>query len=73
MVNSEKQKIVITGLVNGTGKQNHTIAEMTAVRLYFSGGRPPCDLAALRVRAIALFRRRSIWPLGKVTQISPIH
>src|SRR5438132_8789048 len=34
---------------------------------------PYFSLAALRVRAAALFRSRSIWPLGKVTQISPIH
>src|SRR5260370_11471545 len=40
---------------------------------YFSGVRPPCALAALRVRAVALVRKRSIWPLGRVTQISPIH
>jgi hypothetical protein len=33
----------------------------------------PADLAALRVRAAALLRNRSIWPLGRVTQISPIH
>src|SRR6202051_4751663 len=30
-------------------------------------------LAALRLRAVALARNRSIWPLGRVTQISPIH
>src|ERR1700749_4016679 len=30
-------------------------------------------LAALRLRATALARIRSIWPLGRVTQISPIH
>ena len=29
--------------------------------------------AALRVRPAALARNRSIWPLGRVTQISPIH
>src|SRR3979490_2017956 len=40
---------------------------------YFSGIRPPCALTALRVRPAALVRKRSIWPLGKVTQISPIH
>ena len=30
-------------------------------------------LAALRVRPAALPRKRAIWPLGRVTQISPIH
>src|ERR1700730_11879461 len=29
--------------------------------------------AALRARLTALARSRSIWPLGSVTQISPIH
>src|SRR6185312_3415167 len=38
---------------------------------YFSGDRAP--LAALRARTAALLRRRSIWPRGRVTQISPIH
>ena len=38
---------------------------------YFSV-RPVAFAAALRVRD-ALFFRRSIWPRGKVTQISPIH
>src|SRR3954466_3663032 len=33
----------------------------------------PADFAALRARAVALARSRSIWPLGRVTQISPIH
>src|SRR3982074_3705768 len=40
---------------------------------HFSGARPPCALAALRARVEALARKRSIWPLGRVTQISPIH
>src|SRR5436190_3166486 len=39
---------------------------------YFSVARPPAVFAALRVR-VALFRRRSIWPRGRVRQISPIH
>src|SRR6266542_1843911 len=30
-------------------------------------------LAALRARPAALARRRSIWPRGRVMQISPIH
>ena len=30
-------------------------------------------LTALRERVAALARKRSIWPLGRVTQISPIH
>src|SRR3984885_1442913 len=34
---------------------------------------PACALAALRDRAAALARSRSICPLGRVTQISPIH
>jgi len=40
---------------------------------YLSGVRPPVVLVALRARAAALLRNRSIWPRGKVTQISPIH
>src|SRR5438105_12529089 len=40
---------------------------------YLSGVRPPADLVALRARAAALLRNRSIWPRGRVTQISPIH
>src|SRR5882757_1988536 len=47
-------------------RQNHATGTSGAPVPYFS-------LAALRVRAAALFRSRSIWPLGKVTQISPIH
>src|SRR6202158_3553866 len=41
--------------------------------LYFSCARPPWVFAALRARAAALARKRSIWPLGRVTEISPIH
>ena len=40
---------------------------------YLSGVRPLVALVALRARAAALLRNRSIWPLGRVTQISPIH
>jgi hypothetical protein len=39
----------------------------------FSPSPPPVPLVALRARAAALLRNRSIWPLGRVTQISPIH
>src|SRR4051812_1131167 len=69
--NSEKQKsLSAAGLagaigricLRGNGNGPH----------YLSGVRPPCAFA-LRVRAAALLRNRSIWPLGRVTQISPIH
>src|SRR5258706_15644267 len=43
------------------------------VTLYFSWVRPAWVFAALRARPAALARKRSIWPLGRVTQISPIH
>src|ERR1019366_4090704 len=52
--------------------ENHAARSFRAA-LHFSGVRPACVFAALRARAAALARKRSIWPLGRVTQISPIH
>ena len=71
--NSEKQKLrrednrAIVGIdrISRFGKRNGDC--------YLSGVRPPVVLVAFRARAAALLRNRSIWPLGRVTQISPIH
>src|SRR6266403_5056632 len=69
--NSENQK---TGRRPAkTRRAAARIARRFEVTLYFSWVRPAWVFAALRARPAALARKRSIWPLGKVTQISPIH
>src|SRR5271154_1008961 len=46
---------------------------MTATLFRIEAYLPSLCVVFLRDRPAALARRRSIWPLGKVTQISPIH
>src|SRR5260370_39962130 len=57
-----------------TGERRRESRAPTDSRVpYFSCARPAWVFAALRARPPALARKRSIWPLGRVTQISPIH
>src|SRR6516225_6426766 len=51
-------------------ENGHASAERS---VYFVVAWPPAGRAALRAREVALARSRSIWALGSVTQISPIH
>src|SRR5438270_14086972 len=73
-LNSEKQKC-LSFAANpwpGTSENRPDAAGFEGYLYYFSSARPAWTFAALRARA-ALARKRSIWPLGRVTQISPIH
>jgi hypothetical protein len=71
--NSEKQKLRRTSGEALTGIDRISRFGNRNLDGYLSGVRLPADLVALRARAAALLRNRSIWPRGSVTQISPIH
>src|SRR5258706_11146062 len=70
--NSENRKTGLAPLKTGEWRRESR-APTDSRAPYFSCARPAWVFAALRARPPALARKRSIWPLGKVTQISPIH
>src|SRR3954452_7882540 len=75
---SDNQKLVKSKVLKSrknlrTGARGGRIGPPHFVPLTSLGWAPTVARAPLRERTAALARSRSIWPLGRVTQISPIH
>src|SRR5437868_2314890 len=68
-----KNRRIPAGLSELSHAQRESLRGPDSRFIYFSCARPPWVFGALRARAAALARKRSIWPRGRVTQISPIH